>query len=60
MKPRKTFGINWDDDERERMEDSMRDAFDEDDQIERERDMRLDENRYDEDDADDLVNINIG
>ncbi len=56
MKPRKTFGIQWDDDERERLEDSMRDWWTEDDQMERERDLKEgpQKENFDDDDCDDI------
>lgn len=62
MKPRKTFDIYWNDDERERMEDSMRDYLDEDDLIDRERDLKQGQqdicDEYDEvEDADDLKDV---
>lgn len=58
MKPRTTFGITWDDDERERLEDSLRDWWTEDDQMDRERDIR--DHYEDENNPDDLADINIG
>jgi len=62
-RPRKSiFGNEWDD-FHERLEDSLRDSLDEDDLLDRERDLREGQDikdSYEEDESDDLVNINIG